>query len=180
MRQLIILLFVSVIGLAGCTSQPTIPAADMTNRVATKNASTWTLIDWRTPTGVQAVIPDPNSQPISLQFLTTSKDNTAITEGRVSGFAGCNTVQGVYNETADTLTINPLAAGPQVCAPLIMKMEMAFVQRIANIPLQKNFIRNDQGSLLILTGLTGDKWTFTDNPSAIRPIVSVPGVVNRF
>lgn len=166
MQRLAILLFISVIGLAACARQPQVPVV-VVNKVAPQTTTTWVLKDWKTSARRQALIPGPGKRPITLQFQTIDITPHA-TEGKVRGYTGCNTVQGFYTETADTLSIGRLVATNNVCDPLTLRMETAFIQHISAMPLQKRLSRNDQGNLLVLTSPEGERWTFVEEGSGRR------------
>jgi heat shock protein HslJ len=173
MKRLTILLFASVISLVGCARQPQVPVV-IVNKVAPQSTTAWVLMDWKTPAGRQAVIPEQGKRPITLQFQAIDTAKRA-TEGTVSGYTGCNNIEGFYTETSDTLNIGKLTATKQVCDPLTMRMERAFIQHISNVSLQKSLSRSDKGNLLILTSREGEKWTFVEE-GAVR---SLPSYINR-
>jgi heat shock protein HslJ len=163
MKHLIILLCASLIGLTACVSSPQTPVV-IVNKVAPQRTTAWVLVDWKTSSGSQAVIPGPRKKPITLNFYTIDTVQ-GTTEGTVRGYTGCNKVEGFYTETADTLNIGKLTMTKQVCDPLTMKMEQAFIQRIS-LPLQKHFTHSNKGKILVLTSTIGEKLTFMEAGSA--------------
>lgn len=160
MKRLWILLLVGVIGLTACASQDN-KYVETKASVAPAVTTSWVLIDWKTPEGDQAILPKKGNRPITLQFESRVKGRHETT-ATVRGFSGCNEVQGAYSETNNTLSMTTMSSTRRACMPLVMKMEMAFIQSISNTALQKSFRRSIQGRLMILTAAEGDQWTFVE------------------
>jgi heat shock protein HslJ len=51
-------------------------------------------------------------------------------DGKISGFAGCNSFFGTYVATDRTLVVGPLGATRMACSAAIMQREMAFLARV--------------------------------------------------
>ena len=160
MKRLWILLLIGVISLTACASQDK-KYVEAKVSIAPTITTSWVLIDWKTPEGNQAIIPKKESRPITLQFDPRIKGSNEAT-ATVRGFSGCNEIQGLYYETENTLNIAKITSTKRACMPIVMKMEMAFVQSISNTSLQKSFRRSMQGRLMILTATEGDQWTFVE------------------
>ena len=69
--------------------------------------------------------------------------------GKVSGYSGCNRFAGTYIQNDDALTIRPLATTRMACQPEAMKREQQFLGMLADVRLA-------EGSHLKLTLKDGD------------------------
>jgi heat shock protein HslJ len=65
-------------------------------------------------------------------------------EGKVSGFTGCNRFTGSYSQDGDGLSIGPLATTRRACLPELMKREQQFLAMLG-------MVRHAEGTQLKLT-----------------------------
>jgi putative lipoprotein len=49
-------------------------------------------------------------------------------DGRVTGYSGCNRFTGTYVQNGDALTMGPLATTRMACPPQMMKREQEFLE----------------------------------------------------
>jgi heat shock protein HslJ len=73
--------------------------------------------------------------------------------GKVSGFSGCNRFIGNYTQNGDALTIGPIATTRMTCRPSAMKREQRFLAMLANVRLAegsylKLILKKDDGEAL--------------------------------
>lgn len=163
MKKLLIVVLVSAISLVACVSREQQQPVVTESRIAPKNPTAWTLVEWRTGAGQNAVIPARNERPIFLEFFADEK--TTGLQGRVSGYSGCNNLFGSYKETETSLTFAHLGSTQKACPGLAMQTENAFLQRLSNQTLPKRVVKTDAGNTLILTTREGDTWTFVETDS---------------
>jgi heat shock protein HslJ len=108
----------------------------------------WTL---QTIEGAAAAI-NPKRGGVQLSLRAASQ--------HLSGFAGCNTLQGRYIQRGTSLALKPLATTRMACEPDVMQQEARFLQTLAGVDGYR--IEGRQLSLL-----QGDvvKLTFVASPA---------------
>lgn len=81
----------------------------------------WTL---QTMAGAPAAA-SPRRGPVQLSLRAASQ--------HLSGFAGCNTLQGRYIQRGTSLVFKPLSTTRMACEPELMQQETRFLQTLASV-----------------------------------------------
>jgi len=73
--------------------------------------------------------------------------------GKVTGFSGCNRFTGNYTQKGDALTIGPIATTRMACRPSAMRREQQFLAMLANVRLAagthlKLILKRDHGEVV--------------------------------
>ena len=134
---------------------PTLPPAQP--MPATTLAGTnWTL------TSIEALGAESGTLPGADITLDFSAD------GQANGAAGCNTYNGTYTLTGETLTFGPLATTMMMCPEPIMKQEQAYLAMLANPSTVKQ--ETDRLTLTFDGGKTIFKYKSTGTAGAAAPV----------
>lgn len=165
MKKLTILLCASILALSACAHRDQYGQKKEVNTVATiaEKATAWTLVEWRTPNGKEALLPQRGG-PIVLVFEPILGQDQAI----FKGLGSCNDVQGLYTENKQEVTMTTHSSTKRVCSAPLMKMEVAFITSLSNTPLQKVFRPSPSGRLMVLSSREGNTWTFVEGTLPMR------------
>jgi heat shock protein HslJ len=98
---------------------PTLPPAQP-QTTATLAGTSWTL------TSIEAMGAEASTLPGADITLDFSAD------GQANGAAGCNTYNGTYTVTGDTLAFGPLVTTRMACPEPVMRQEQAYLAMLAN------------------------------------------------
>ncbi len=89
-------------------------------------------------------------------------------DGQANGAAGCNTYNGTYTLTGETLTFGPLITTRMMCPEPIMKQEQAYLAMLANPSTVKQ--ETDRLTLTFDGGKTIFKYKSTGTAGAAAPV----------
>ena len=99
----------------------------------------WVLKGWGNPTRL--------TPPVSGSTITATFDG-----GRLSGSAGCNRYNTLYQTMGDTLALGAIAATRRACEPSILDQELKFLGALGRV---QTYELSDHGELHI--GYTSDQ-----------------------
>jgi len=99
---------------------PTLPPAQPMPAAPALGGTSWTLASIEALGASTGTLPGAD---ITLDFSA---------DGQANGAAGCNTYNGTYTLTGDTLTFGPLITTRMMCPEPIMKQEQAYLAMLSN------------------------------------------------
>lgn len=149
------LALVAVIGLLGACSVST---AQFEDRIHIANTS-WTMTQWNGSANdeMNALLQTLPAK-VTLSFSTENPRGTA---GQVRAFAGCNNAVGQYAQQNNrTVSFGSLASTRKMCAPKLMEMENALLQKLSGANFDKSTSTTDAGDTLILKSKDGQELVF--------------------
>lgn len=143
------MLVVSALALAGCAAPPggaPVAAKEMAQRPATVLAESLVGTRW---VGVVDGNPDPRMLP-RLEF---------VREGRLTGFTGCNMMNGVWSLDSGEVHVGPVATTKRACVGPEGKIESRLAAALGGRVTR-------EGGKLVFTGNAGGRFEFVAAPAS--------------
>lgn len=120
------------------------PASVLSRLVLLCGATCLTPMLWAAPASAPSTNTPLRDTRWALQTIAGAPAATSPKRGQVqlslraasqhlSGFAGCNTLQGRYIQRGTSLALKPLATTRMACEPELMQQEARFLQTLASI-----------------------------------------------